>query len=192
MIYPLMMRCLWGLTALMGSLCAPQWGFIWSMLNRDHPATALFFDLTGFLILIGFFLAFFRHRFKQKPALSDRLKGLPRTDWIGFGLLGALILSGFLQEAWRMALSVNNGIPYAFIGHYLSRLIKGSTDLTLTYVYCWYAHFILTAALVAYLPFSRLKHLLLGPISLAVQSVHEHENKYRRNAQKNQGDKNGN
>lgn len=184
-IYPLIMRFLWGLTALLGSLYFPQWKVIWPMLDRHYPATALFFDLTGVLILCGFVLALFRHGIGQKSALSDKLTGIPRMDWIGFLLLGSLIISGFLLEAFRLAMSANNGTPYAFAGYLLSRMLHGSADMTLIHSYFWYTHFILVVGLVAYLPFSRLKHILVGPISIAIQSVHEHENKNRRNAQEN-------
>ena len=185
MIYPVLMRFLWGLIALLGSLYAPQWKFIWPMLDRDYPITAAFFDLTGLLILCGFLLALGRHKIRQKPTLSDRLEGLPRIDWIGFLILGSLITSGFLLEALRLAMSANNGQPYAFVGYLLSRMLPRVTDITLIHSYFWYAHFILMAGLVAYLPFSRLKHMLMGPISVAIQSVHEHENKNIRNAHEN-------
>jgi len=175
MIYPLMMRCLWGLTALLGSLYAPKWDLIQPMLDRDYPLTAFFFDFTGSLMLLGFLLALGRHGVRQKSLLSDKLHGLPSTDWIGFIILGSLVISGFLQEALRLAIPVNNGTPYAFVGYYLSRILVDSADITLTYGYFWYVHFILTAGLVAYLPFSRLKHMLMGPVSMAVQSVHEYE-----------------
>lgn len=176
-IYPLLMRCLWGLTALLGSLYAPQWDMVWPMLNRDYPVTALFFDSTGILMLSGFLLVLFRHAVRQKSLLSDKLNGLPRTDWPGFILLGALILSGFLQEALRLAMSGSVARPYAFAGYTLSRMLNGWADPASVYVYFWYAHFIITLGLVAYLPFSRLKHLIMGPVSIALQSVREYEKK---------------
>ena len=96
-----------------------------------------------------------------------------------------LKISGFLLEALRLAMSANTGTSYAFVGYLLSQMLPSAADMTLIHSYLWYAHFILMAGLVAYLPFSRLKHMLLGPISLAIQSVHEHENKNRRNAHEN-------
>lgn len=188
MIYPLMMRCLWGLTALMGSRVFPQWTFIWPMLNRDQPATALFFDLTGLLMLSGFVLVLFRRIIRQKPSLSDRVTGLPRIDWLGFGLFGSLIISGFLVEALRLTMS-GNAVPYAFVGYSLSRIMKGFPKPAVTYVYFWYGHFVITGGLVAYLPFSRLKHLFMGPVSMVIQSVREYEKKKIPGRQRNAAEK---
>jgi len=186
MIYPLMMRCLWGFVALAGSLYAPQWDFVWPMLDRDYPATALFFDLTGILIFCGFILAVLRHWIRPKQTLSDRLAGLPQTDWIGFLVLGLLVASGFVQEALRLAMVPSRVTQYAFVGHFLSRMINGSAGLTDTYADFWYVHFILTAGLVAYLPFSRFKHMLMSPISIAIQSVHTYNSNSR--TRENKGD----
>jgi nitrate reductase gamma subunit len=96
-----------------------------------------------------------------------------------------LILSGFLLESLRLAMMVNEGDQYAFIGFYLSHTLRGSPDLSVIYVYFWYMHFIIMAGLVAYLPFSRLKHIIVGPISIAIQSVHEREKNITRKAQEN-------
>ena len=135
--------------------------------------------------MFGFLLALGRHSVRQESLLSDRLKGLPATDWIGFLILGSLIISGFLLEALRLAMSANTGTPYAFVGYLLSRMLPSVTDIALIHSYFWYAHFILMAGLVVYLPFSRLKHMLMGPISVAIQSAHEHENKNTSNTNEN-------
>jgi nitrate reductase gamma subunit len=47
--------------------------------------------------------------------------------------------------------------------------------LTQSYGYIWYIHAILTGIFVAYLPFSRMFHIIMGPIVLAMHAVSEHE-----------------
>ena len=39
------------------------------------------------------------------------------------------------------------------------------------YGYVWYVHAILTGAFVAYLPFSRMLHMIMAPISLAMNAA---------------------
>ena len=62
------------------------------------------------------------------------------------------------------------GSQYAFLGYAISRLFK---DLNLTgiYGYVWYVHAILAGAVVAYLPFSRMFHMIMAPVSLALNAA---------------------
>ena len=66
-----------------------------------------------------------------------------------------------------------SGAEFAFVGYGLSRLLTG-VDLTGLYGYVWYAHAILTGVFVAYLPFSRMIHMITAPLALALNSGSEH------------------
>ena len=48
-----------------------------------------------------------------------------------------------------------------------------SSTLTRVYGYVWYLHAVLTGAFVAYLPFSRLLHVILAPVVLAMGAAPE-------------------
>jgi nitrate reductase gamma subunit len=39
------------------------------------------------------------------------------------------------------------------------------------YGYVWYMHAILTGAFIAYLPFSRLMHIIMAPVVLAMNAA---------------------
>ncbi len=84
------------------------------------------------------------------------------------------MLVGFVTEAARLALTGwPEGSGYAFLGYPLSRVIAGAW-LTGAYGFLWYLHAALTAAFVAYLPFSRMFHILLAPVVLAVNAAEGH------------------
>jgi nitrate reductase gamma subunit len=44
-------------------------------------------------------------------------------------------------------------------------------DLTDIYGYLWYVHAIFTGAFVAFLPFSRMFHMVMAPVSLAINAA---------------------
>ena len=46
--------------------------------------------------------------------------------------------------------------------------VSGLEDI---YGYVWYIHAVLTGAFVAYLPFSRMFHIVLAPVLLAVNAA---------------------
>ncbi len=168
---PFVFRFGWGLVGLITSLCCPEWEGAWVLLDKNHPATAFLFDLTGAMVMLGIVCAVVRR--VRRPS-EEILPGLPRPDWVANGLLAGIILAGFLLEGMRIAMTGSPpGAEFAFVGYGLSRLFTG-VDLTNVYGYMWYAHAILTGAFVAYLPFSRMIHMITVPISLALNSGSEH------------------
>jgi nitrate reductase gamma subunit len=167
--FPFLFRFLWGLAALFGSMWGgvPDW--IWEMIDKNQPMTAFLFDLSGVMLLLGVALAFAR------GAKASRLPGEPPQDRIGLGLIAAIVLVGFVLEGWRIAMTGwPDGSQYAFLGYWLSRLFNaGSPAVTSVYGYIWYAHAVLTGGLFAYLPFSRLLHVIMAPLVLLMNRREE-------------------
>ena len=63
------------------------------------------------------------------------------------------------------------GSAYAFVGDAVSRFFFGVTGLEDIYGYVWYIHAVLTGAFVAYLPFSRMFHIVLAPVLLVLNAA---------------------
>jgi hypothetical protein len=82
---------------------------------------------------------------------------------MGFVLEGARILATDLQPGLAV---------FSFVG-YLISLVLGliSANWEAVYGWLWYIHAGLVAALVAYLPFSKFIHILIGPIVAAFNSA---------------------
>lgn len=163
---PFAARTLWALLALALSHAQSGADLTQAMLGKNHPATALFFDLTGVLVLAGGLLAMTRRLLGRSLALP----GLPRPDWPALSLLVLVVLSGFITEAARITVTGYAGAPWAFAGAALSHLFRPGPGLQSAYAYLWYGHAVLYAAFVAYLPFSRLRHILLAPLWLAIRA----------------------
>ena len=166
--FPFLFRLCWGLTALAGSIWLPERQAIWIMLDKNHPLTAFMFDLTGVLAILGVVMILVR---KYVAGSEDRPQGLPKTDWPAYGLMGGIIIGGFILEGMRIAMTgTPQGSQYAFLGYVISRLFN-ELNLTDIYGYMWYVHAILTGAFVAYLPFSRMFHMIMAPVSLAINAA---------------------
>jgi len=170
--YSFLFRFGWGLTALLLSLWKPQWSSIWLMLDKNDPNTAFLFDLSGMLILLGVILAFVRG-IREK---TDRPPNLPGQDRTALSLIGAIVIVGFILEGMRIAMTGRPaGSGYAFVGYGISLMFSEAAGITGVYGYVWYLHAIVTGAFVAYLPFSRLVHMVIAPITLAMRAVSESE-----------------
>jgi nitrate reductase gamma subunit len=170
--FPFVFRFIWGIVGLFSSIWLPDRPNTWVMLDKNHPLTAFLFDLTGIMILLGITLAFFR----KSAARSDRVPGLPNQDRWALGLIGGIVVFGFILEAMRIAMTgwpANSG--YAVIGYGFSKLFAGMSGLTDIYGYLWYIHAVMTGALIAYLPFSRLMHIIMAPVVLAMNAASDQE-----------------
>ena len=175
--WPFMFRFSWGLVALLGSLALPTQGWVWNMLDKNNPLTAFVFDLTGLMIIAGVVLAVLRKRLTGEAAIN----GLPDRDWWAVGLLGAIVIVGFILEGARIALTgASGGTHFAFVGWGLGLLWRGTHGLSEIYGYIWYLHALLTGAFLVYLPFSKMFHLIMAPVVIALNaadSSHHRQNR---------------
>jgi nitrate reductase gamma subunit len=171
---PFVFRFSWGIVALISSLWFPEWTPTWAMLNKNDPVTAFLFDFTGVMVILGVLLAFFRGYLFRKEAV----KGLPKQDRLALCLISGIVLFGFVLEGMRIAMTGAPGsASYAFIGYEISKLFFIPSGLTEAYGYIWYIHAILTGAMVAYIPFSRLLHIIIAPVVLSMNEVIAHGHK---------------
>lgn len=167
-VWSLVLRLLWGLVALVASRWAPGKDLPWAMLGKNHAVHGMFFDVTGLMIIVGAGVAILRSGF----SLSAKLPAMPRHDRLASGLLGAIIAVGFGLEGIRIAMTGHPpGSAYAFIGDGLSRFFFGTSGLEDIYGWVWYIHAVLTGIFVAVLPFSRMFHIILAPVLLAVNAA---------------------
>lgn len=168
--YPFLFRFLWGIVGLIGSLLKPNWPWVWAMLDKNHPVSAFLFDLTGLMIIIGVVLALIRGADKKTAQSAD----FPKQDRIALVLIGAVVVVGFLLESMRISMTgCPPGCSWAFIGYPLAVFWSGPA-LTDMYGYVWYSHALLTGAFIAYIPFSRLAHIIIAPVVLALNAARGH------------------
>lgn len=170
--FPMVLRFLWGILALTGSIGLPQWPWVWPMLDKNNAATAFVFDLTGVMILAGIVLALIRKGFE----LPSRVAGLPGRDRFALILIGSIVTVGFVLEGMRMTMTgAADNAAYAFVGIAVSSLFSNTATLTDVHGYVWYVHAVLTGVFVAYLPFSRLFHIILSPVVLMMNAAADHK-----------------
>jgi nitrate reductase gamma subunit len=172
LFFPMALRFFWGIVALGGSLWRPQWQWVWQVIDKNNGVTAFFFDITGIMIFSGVILALSRHLFDR----SHRIVGLPRRSSLALVLLGGIVVVGFVLEGMRIVMTGAAGsAAYAFVGFGISKLFSNPEVLSDVYGYGWYVHAVLTGAFIAFLPFSRLLHIILSPVVLALNAATTHE-----------------
>ncbi len=123
------------------------------------------FELTGSMLLIGLVIACVR-RFVVRPKILRT--ELPDAASVLFLL--AVVLGGFVLEG----IGIAGGIPghesnqaYSFLGYALSWAMPSS--LGHFYDQAWLIHGIMSALLIAYIPFSKLFHMIATPIAIEAE-----------------------
>ncbi len=174
--YAFAFRFVWGILALIGSLWKPEWTWVWPMLDKNNPLTAFVFDLSGAMIILGAVFAYFRGRQQRSGQVPD----LPLQDVLALGLIAAIVIVGFLLEGMRIAMTgFPDGSCYAFLGVAIGRLFFSTASLINVYGFIWYLHAILTGAFIAYIPFSRLLHIIISPFVLMGNAARKEEKGHR-------------
>jgi heterodisulfide reductase subunit C/nitrate reductase gamma subunit len=121
-------------------------------------------DVFGVLFLAGTILFFWR-RLKKPQSLGHRL-----TDWYVLGSFLAIGLSGYLLEGLRIAWQHPQGIgaKCSPIGLWVSTWFSGLGDAgaRAAHLGVWWLHAVLVFGFIALIPYTRLLHLITGPLNL--------------------------
>jgi nitrate reductase gamma subunit len=153
------------------ALLAPTAALTQTLVNKSSPAIALIYDGLGLLVILGAVLAIVR-----RYAVKDKQLITGGQDTVAIALIGAIFLMGFVVEGVRiLTTDLQPGLAaFSFVGYLLS-LVLGliPANWGVVYGWLWYVHAGLVAALVAYLPFSKFIHILIGPIVAAFNSALE-------------------
>jgi cytochrome b subunit of formate dehydrogenase/nitrate reductase gamma subunit len=166
---PFFLRFLIGLILLFLSVAFPMSPQVAVLLDKNYPFMAFTYDFLGLCIIIGVIGAIMRRvQGKTQKAVTSG------QDYVVLGLVGAILLTGFLVEGMRIlltAIPLSAALP-SFMGYPISLLFSVfSVRWEVVYPYGWYAHAILTGALVAYLPFSKMLHILVSPLVLLIKAA---------------------
>lgn len=120
-------------------------------------------DLLGLAILTGCLLALLRRGLGREAHLRTEAEDI----WILL-LLSAIVLTGFFLEAARLAVVAPDGrLAASFVGFAAARVLK-IWDLPWVVIrfYVWIAHALLVFVFFAYLPFSKLLHVIACPVTI--------------------------
>ncbi len=131
-------------------------------------------DIAGAVVIL-MLCGFIVRRYFYKP------KGLVTTkdDYLIQGLLIAILLTAYLVEGARMAVTEINSNPtlalFSPVGLLVARLLAGLSESTLREIHRlgWWTHFFLAMSLIAAIPFTKLRHLFTTPINYLFADLKE-------------------
>jgi len=135
------------------------WGKLWI---RDFG-----FDLFGLMLLAGLAAASVR-RFVRRP--EQLVTG--REDAASILFLLIVVLSGFVLEG----IAMSSGMPghespseYSFVGLAFAQILPSVSAQV--YGQLWLVHAAISFAFIAYIPFSKLFHLIAAPLAVQLEHI---------------------
>jgi Fe-S oxidoreductase len=120
-------------------------------------------DIAGAVVLAGVGMAMFQRFIRKPQRFQNMASGL--LALIGLCLL---LTTGFLVEGLRIAATADPYGKWSPVGYLVSLPFAGISQEIQKglHRFFWWFHMALAFGLLAYLPFSKLRHILLGPLNI--------------------------
>jgi nitrate reductase gamma subunit len=129
------------------------------------------FEVAGLMMLVGIVMAMAR-RFVARP---KQLK-TEGADIATLSFLFLVVAGGFVLEGMGIAGAIPGheaNESYSFVGYAFSLLMPESAGDY--YDQAWLVHGVMSALLIAYIPFSKLFHMVTAPVAIEFESLLEAE-----------------
>jgi len=125
-------------------------------------------DIAGLAVLAGLIL-FAVKRYLLK---SDRY----RTTWNDFTslfLIFTIIITGFMLEGIRLQVTKVTWAGWSPVGLWFGGFFNGIDipAMIKTHRFLWWLHLILFLTLFAWIPYSKMRHIFLGPVNIFLRSL---------------------
>lgn len=134
----------------------------------------LILDILGLLVIAGLCLAIYR-RYIARPARLQNfpLKNLARDDAYIIIMLSFIVLSGYLTEGLRIAVTQPAWAAWSPIGNLIAAIFKSITDPTnqVLHLVIWSLHIVTAFGVLASLPFTKLFHIFSVPVNIYFRSL---------------------
>ncbi|MDO9585197.1 MAG: 4Fe-4S dicluster domain-containing protein, partial [Syntrophales bacterium] len=134
--------------------------------GKAYLVFSLIMEIFGLCVLAGIIMALFR-RYIMKPEHLG-YKGEPDNTpeyAVVLLLIGAIIITGFIIEALRIHVTKPSWEVWSFGGWRLAKVFTGldPKQAKMWHKITWWGHTFLSLGFIAYIPYSRLLHIITTP-----------------------------
>jgi len=144
------------------------------LIGKVYLFFSLAMEVFGLFILAGLIMAAYR-RYVTKPdflGYKGEIDNRP-DDAIVLILLGAIVVTGFIVEALRIQSTMPAWEVWSFGGWWLAKVFQGldQEGLKTLHKITWWLHAFLAFGFIAYIPYSRLLHIITSPANQFLASL---------------------
>lgn len=138
---------------------------------------SLALDVLGFAAIVGVAMTMARRVGGAEPRRDRLYRGVgdPRTlldDWLILGGFEVILVTGFVIEGARIVATNDPWAAWSPVGYALGLALQplGVDTLRGLHAGLWWFHLVLALAWVAYLPYSKLRHIAAAPANIYFRS----------------------
>ncbi len=128
-------------------------------------------DVMGLAATAGVAAALVVRYLLRPPRLR---RGVP-ADALILWLFALILVTGFLVEGLRIAGTADPWAAWSPVGYGVALLVRAvgmsEAAVRFSHAWLWWIHFVLAMAFIAYIPFSKLFHLVLAPLNTYLQPL---------------------
>jgi Fe-S oxidoreductase/nitrate reductase gamma subunit len=135
------------------------------LLGSTYVWYSTYLEIFGLMLMVGLIWSLIRRYIQRIPRLERRSEDLTVV-----ALLLVVVFSGFAVEGLRLAAQRPEWAGWSFIGQRLGLLWRDPQGALSAFPYVWWAHALLSLGLIAYIPFSKLFHMLAAPASIYLEN----------------------
>jgi Fe-S oxidoreductase/nitrate reductase gamma subunit len=144
--------------------------FVFTLPSVPARLLSLALDLIGLAAILSLLLAIYR-RYVTRPSRLDNQS----EDLIALVLILLILLTGFVVEGLRLAVIGQDSHAWAPIGKAIAALFDttgmSSNAKGLMAMIVFRIHFFLVIVIIAYIPYSKLFHLISSPLNMIFRSL---------------------
>ncbi len=136
--------------------------------GMNYLVLSLLLDLLGLMAMIGIAMAAYK-RYIDKPDHED----YTFDDGLLLMLVFAILLTGFILEGLRIYSTSDPWAWWSPVGLFFSFVtqeIMSIQSAVTAHAYLWYIHMLLSFGFIAYIPYSKLFHMVSSPLNIFLRS----------------------
>lgn len=122
-------------------------------------------DTFGIAYIIGLLIAIYR-RYAERP---EKLQTLNEDHFV-LSMLLWIGVSGFIVEALRISIVSTQYNSISYLGYFISLILPFKASITIYGIF-WFAHMISVMVLIAATPYTKLAHVIISGLNVAVSPV---------------------
>ncbi len=136
---------------------------------------SLALDLFGTMALIGTVIGWVR-RVIMKPRAITQGKNTPSIldDWVFLAHIVAILWTGFIVEGIRIVATQDPYGTWSFMGYLHGKLLASFMSvgaMVALHKFLWWFHLTISFTFIAYLPFSKMMHILASPANIFLSDL---------------------
>jgi len=137
------------------------------LVGNVYLAFSFILEIAGLMAIVGILLAIWRRYVVKPKRLDSKTEDAIILVWIL-----AVLITGFLVEAARIAATRPEYEVWSFVGWAVAGIFTGSKEgVMVVHRLLWYFHMLISFGLIVYIVYSKLLHIITSSLNMMFRGI---------------------